>query len=286
MPKRNATESSTTNFQDNVLVNQSNSNLNSRMVDASGESRSKKKILGEDECDAIGDLIGHYGKWQFVMTILLSLFQVPNTFHIVSPSFQVICLHNLPHALRRQFSALHDEALIRLMWSLISVTRVVDLFLNADLCGFVQTKQTSSEWFSFKAADKDFWCERPKHLLNNITSIDAWRAVSNSSDNCHIYDYDWDILSSHQINVNTKKNPSLIALIVWLTICFSLLFPSKENYSISNTSKMIKCDKWEYNMTDGLGNTWNSEWDLVCDKKYLKIVAEMVFLIGVATGGM
>lgn len=285
MPKRNATESSTTNFQDNVLVNQSNSNLNSRMVDASGESRSKKKILGEDECDAIGDLIGHYGKWQFVMTILLSLFQVPNTFHIVSPSFQVICLHNLPHALRRQFSALHDEALIRLMWSLISVTRVVDLFLNADLCGFVQTKQTSSEWFSFKAADKDFWCERPKHLLNNITIIDAWRAVSNSSDNCHIYDYDWDTLSSHQINVNTK-NPSLIALIVWLTICFSLLFPSKENYSISNTSKMIKCDKWEYNMTDGLGNTWNSEWDLVCDKKYLKIVAEMVFLIGVATGGM
>lgn len=209
MPKRNATESSTTNFQDNVLVNQSNSNLNSRMVDASGESRSKKKILGEDECDAIGDLIGHYGKWQFVMTILLSLFQVPNTFHIVSPSFQVICLHNLPHALRRQFSALHDEALIRLMWSLISVTRVVDLFLNADLCGFVQTKQTSSEWFSFKAADKDFWCERPKHLLNNITSIDAWRAVSNSSDNCHIYDYDWDILSSHQINVNTKKIPPL-----------------------------------------------------------------------------
>ena len=49
---------------------------------------------------------------------------------------------------------------------------------------------------------------------------------------------------------------------------------------------MIKCQEWEYNMTDGLGNTWSSEWDLVCDKKYLKIVAEMVFLIGVATGGL
>lgn len=39
-------------------------------------------------------------------------------------------------------------------------------------------------------------------------------------------------------------------------------------------------------MTDGLGNTWNNEWNLVCDKKYLKIVAEMIFLMGVATGGI
>lgn len=49
---------------------------------------------------------------------------------------------------------------------------------------------------------------------------------------------------------------------------------------------MTKCYEWEYNMTDSLGNTWNSEWNLVCDKKYLKIVAEMIFLMGVATGGI
>jgi OCT family organic cation transporter-like MFS transporter 4/5 len=39
-------------------------------------------------------------------------------------------------------------------------------------------------------------------------------------------------------------------------------------------------------MTDSLGNTWTSEWSLVCDKKHLKIVAEMIFLMGVATGGL
>lgn len=49
---------------------------------------------------------------------------------------------------------------------------------------------------------------------------------------------------------------------------------------------MIECHEWEFNTTDGLGNTWNSEWNLVCDKKYLKIVAEMIFLVGVATGGI
>lgn len=46
--------------------------------------------LEDGECDVIGNLIGDYGKWQLIMTFLLALFQVPNTFHIYSPTFQVI----------------------------------------------------------------------------------------------------------------------------------------------------------------------------------------------------
>lgn len=48
----------------------------------------------------------------------------------------------------------------------------------------------------------------------------------------------------------------------------------------------IKCTAWEFDMTDKLGNTWTSEWNLVCDSEYLKNVGEMVFLVGVATGGV
>lgn len=91
MPKPNSTESSI-NFQDAVLTNSTNANLTSRMVESCTETITMKKINVDDDCDSIGDLIGHYGKWQFVMTILLSLFQVPNTFHIFSPTFQVICV--------------------------------------------------------------------------------------------------------------------------------------------------------------------------------------------------
>lgn len=87
MSKSNITES-TTNFQDASVAN--NSNLN--QITARDVDIDKKAYHIDDECDAIGDLIGHYGKWQFVMTILLSLFQVPNTFHIFSPTFQVIKL--------------------------------------------------------------------------------------------------------------------------------------------------------------------------------------------------
>lgn len=42
-----------------------------------------------EECDIIGEIIGKYGKYQFFMTFLLSLFQVPNTFHISSTIYQV-----------------------------------------------------------------------------------------------------------------------------------------------------------------------------------------------------
>ena len=89
MPKQNSTETTTTNFQDAGLVNSSNINLNTNEVPSESGMKKKVKLKIDDECDAIGDLIGHYGKWQFVMTILLSLFQVPNTFHIFSPTFQV-----------------------------------------------------------------------------------------------------------------------------------------------------------------------------------------------------
>lgn len=60
----------------------------------------------------------------------------------------------------------------------------------------------------------------------------------------------------------------------------------QDDFFISNQTAMTTCHEWEFNMTDSLGNTWSSEWNLVCDKKHLKIVAEMIFLMGVATGGL
>lgn len=55
---------------------------------------------------------------------------------------------------------------------------------------------------------------------------------------------------------------------------------------VRNSTELVKCTAWEYDMDDNLGNTWTSEWDLVCESEYLKNVAEMFFLVGVATGGI
>lgn len=55
-------------------------------------------------------------------------------------------------------------------------------------------------------------------------------------------------------------------------------------WQLNNTR--IACTAWEYESNDNVGNSWTSQWDLVCDKEYLKNVAEMFFLLGVATGGI
>lgn len=62
-----------------------------------------------------------------------------------------------------------------------------------------------------QAADKDFWCKRPEHLQKdtNLTSIELWREVTNSSENCHIYDYEWSSLTLDQLNVSKNKFPPL-----------------------------------------------------------------------------
>lgn len=33
----------------------------------------------------------------------------------------------------------------------------------------------------------------------------------------------------------------------------------------------MKCVSWEFDGNDNLGNTWTSEWNLVCDKEYMYV---------------
>ncbi|XP_055541857.1 organic cation transporter protein isoform X2 [Wyeomyia smithii] len=171
------------------------SNNNNHSTSKTTPSPPKKHKNPDEECDVIGNLIGDYGKWQFVMTFLLSLFQVPNTFHIYSPTFQ--------------------------------------------------------------AAEKGHWCQRPPHLNN--TPVELWRNVTRAEENCRILNYDWSSIQSEQM----------------LT-----------NLSLPTNLSHVTCSAWEFDVNDNLGNTWGSEWNLVCDKGYLKDVAEMFFLVGVATGGI
>ncbi|XP_065082866.1 organic cation transporter protein isoform X2 [Ochlerotatus camptorhynchus] len=189
------TSNSNSNKMKNATpINSSSSNNNNHNNSSKKTPHGKHKNSSEDS-DVIGDLIGDYGKWQFVMTFLLSLFQVPNTFHIYSPTFQ--------------------------------------------------------------AAEKSHWCRRPSHL--NDVSVDLWRNVTQEKENCQILNYDWDSVGSEQ---------------------------ALRNLSIPGNLSYMTCSSWEFNPNDNLGNTWASEWSLVCDKEYLKDVAEMFFLVGVATGGI
>ncbi|CAD6996408.1 organic cation transporter protein isoform X2 [Ceratitis capitata] len=184
---------------------------------------------GDDETDVIGDLVGHFGKWQCLMTMLLSLFQVPNTFHISSPVYQAI--------------------------------------------------------------SKNFWCRRPTHLQD--LPVDVWRNISDSQDNCFQANIDWSQLPNDSVQlqpalqqlirqqqqsyVNLPHEPSAVS-----AFQHYVLSP----LAVVQNESRIACTAWEYDDNDNLGNTWTSQWDLVCDKEYFKNVAEMFFLLGVATGGI
>lgn len=62
---------------------------NAQVNETNNKQSSKSQHSSHEECDIIGEIIGKYGKYQFFMTFLLSLFQVPNTFHISSTIYQV-----------------------------------------------------------------------------------------------------------------------------------------------------------------------------------------------------
>lgn len=49
-----------------------------------------KKDEDEDETDVISKCIGEFGRWQLQLTFILSLFNIPCTWHIFIPTFQAI----------------------------------------------------------------------------------------------------------------------------------------------------------------------------------------------------
>lgn len=58
---------------------------------------------------------------------------------------------------------------------------------------------------------------------------------------------------------------------------------------LNNTAPILdefqKCTAWDFDRSE-VGDTIVSEWNLVCDRAHLTSIAEVVFLIGVALGGV
>lgn len=59
------------------------------------ERTRKQSILENDEeDDLISEAIGEFGRWQLQLTFLLSLFNIPCTWHIFAPTFQAAERHS------------------------------------------------------------------------------------------------------------------------------------------------------------------------------------------------
>lgn len=72
--------------------NNNNNNSSSTVVQVTTEVTQEEQDQNEEQIensDIISDLLGHFGWWQFIWTLTLSLFQFPSTFHLFSFVFEV-----------------------------------------------------------------------------------------------------------------------------------------------------------------------------------------------------
>ncbi|XP_021942710.1 organic cation transporter protein-like isoform X2 [Zootermopsis nevadensis] len=183
-------------IRDNILDKQAISMSDTTSPgDAVPKHVSVKTRTDEEVEDRISQAVGEFGRWQLQLTFLLSLFNIPCTWHIFALTFQ-----SLP---------------------------------------------------------SDFWCAKPPNLGN--LSVDEWRNISHTTDAkdgkgsynpCYIWDVDYSTaaLSGH-----------------------------------NNVSRA--CTQWQFDSTE-FGETITEKWHLVCDRAQLVNVAEMMFLAGVAVGGL
>ncbi|CAH1407662.1 unnamed protein product [Nezara viridula] len=147
----------------------------------------------EGRRDPMMECIGEFGRWQLLMTFLLSLVNLPCTFHLYAPTF---------------LAAEPEASCSKPRGSLLS----------------------EEQWLN----------------LSQVYSSDGMRDI------CRINNFDY-------------------------TLPFSELSQMQANDT-------IPCESWDFEYSQ-FGTTIITEWNLVCDRSYLRQLAELLFLAGVAVGG-
>lgn len=84
-----------------------------------------------------------------------------------------------------------------------------------------------------------------------------WKNYSQPKGSCWILDLDWSKIDKETI----------------------------ESGQTPPDAELKSCTSWEWDKSV-FGKTIISEWDLVCDRNYLNTIAEMLFLFGIAVGGV
>lgn len=109
---------------------------------------------------------------------------------------------------------------------------------------------------TFHALNRTYWCGRPGNLLDVPTQ--TWSNLTQPDGPCSIYNLNWNEYTAEDI--------------------------IKGNISTQN-AQLRQCTNWEWD-DDKNSQTIISQWNLVCDNAQLINVAEMMFLAGVAIGGL
>lgn len=108
---------------------------------------------------------------------------------------------------------------------------------------------------TFNNASNDFWCKQPDYLAN--FTHNEWLEMSGQvgvEEKCHIFDTDYSTIQKPNWYVDLEEVPV-----------------------------KIQCTEWEYDRSE-YQETLTTEWDLVCDSKYMKSTAQTLFFVGMLGG--
>ncbi|XP_055542451.1 organic cation transporter protein-like [Wyeomyia smithii] len=140
----------------------------------------------EDDSDIISEYIGHYGRWQFLWTFLLCLFQIPTTFHFFCLVFQAVdrehwCarpahLRAVPLQLWRNLTQPEGGrcSLVNAPYHQLSVLNFTDYFLTVNASSL---EQISCSGYEFDASVfgstiiSEFGLVCDKNHLNSIVEM-------------------------------------------------------------------------------------------------------------------
>lgn len=98
--RQNQQQQNNTTTTTNDEKQNNNNNSNSTVVEVTTEVTTEDQDQQQEQdtttnneeienTDVISDLLGHFGWWQFIWCVTLSLFQFPSTFHLFSFVFEV-----------------------------------------------------------------------------------------------------------------------------------------------------------------------------------------------------
>ncbi|XP_030571940.1 organic cation transporter protein isoform X2 [Drosophila novamexicana] len=221
------------------------------------------KDLSQDvDSDVLSNFLGHYRKWSFMWTFLLCLFQIPTTFHLFMFVMQTVEANTGELSPMLLATPISDDQL-----ELLQMKTLQGLLGSASRwqcmwCAILSIHQAICTFhifvYVFQTAPKDFWCARPKNLLE--LGVTEWRNLSQSSNGCHLRDIDYS-----QVIVENGQ------LINW---------PS----NVSDVGYR-QCQQFEFSDIDGNAKTLVQEFGLVCGNNISNYV-EMCFLMGAAAGAV
>nr|CAD7439948.1 unnamed protein product [Timema bartmani] len=278
----------------------------------------------EEEDDPVSQAVGEFGRWQLQLTFLLSLFNVPCTFHIFAVTFQAPVVDfwctrppgftEMDVPTWRNMS--HSVVLSQVNSTGRRANRCPDNCVQCQLRTKTIAPKGMSRWATQNGTPEYDACavwdmDYNNTAINNVATTNITRLCTDWEFSREEFGdtiiSQWNLVCNRQALPNVSRVPStplftaLLCCLQWNLVCDRQALPNVSRVpSTPLFTAVLCCLQWNLVCDrQALPNVSRVpstplftavlcclQWNLVCDRQALPNVAEMMFLAGVALGGL